>query len=203
MRGVVAIAGLSVAVAALVWSPLALADPPAPDPVTVAPVPPPAGYVPPPSGIGSALAQSDSTAAGPLGLPDLAAYSPGLLLGQNAVPAAPGTPASATAPDLRAFNGDYLLPQNIAPAAPGQGGAADGLGPTPQDPGTGRIAFLRRLHGMYQDGGLAGALLGQVPDEQLGEALPGTAPAPAPGIYLPPGLGQNLPGPAASQQPAG
>ena len=116
-----AIAGLSWAVAALVWSPLAVADPPAPDPATVAPAPPPAGYVPPPSGIGSALAQSDSTAAGPLGLPDLAAYTPGLLLGQNAVPAAPGTPASATAPDLRAFNGDYLLPQNIAPAAPGPG----------------------------------------------------------------------------------
>ena len=137
-----------------------------------------------------------------MGLPDLAAYAPGLLLGQNAVPSAPGTPASVTAPDLRAFNGDYLLPQNVAPAAPGQGVAADGFGPdagrTPAPVG---LAFLRRLHGMYQDGGLAGALLGQVPDEQLGEPLPGTAPAP--GIYLPPGLGQNLPDPAAAQQPAG
>ena len=195
MKGAVVIAGLGLAVSALVWSPPGMADPPPPDPATVTPAPPPAGYVPPPSGIGSILAQSDSNPVGPLGLPDLAGYAPGLLLGQNAAPSAPGAPAAVTAPDLRAFNGDYLLPQNVAPAAPGQGVAAEGLGPTPDNPGTGRIAFLRRLHGMYQDGGLAGALLGQVPDEQLGEPLPGTAPAP--GIYLPPGLGQNLPDPAA------
>jgi len=201
MRGAVVAAGLSLAVSALVWSPPAVADPAPPDPATVAPAPPPAGYVPPPSSIGSALAQSDSTAMGPLGLPDLAAYTPGLLLGQNAVPSAPGSPAAVAAPVLRAFNGDYLLPQNIAPAAPGQGVAADGFGPTPDIPGTGRIAFLRRLHEMYQGGGLAGAFLGQVPDEQLGEPLPGTAPAP--GIYLPPGLGQNLPDPAGSQQSPG
>lgn len=167
----------------------------------MAPAAPPAGYVPPPSSIGSALTQSDSAASGPLGLPDLAAYAPGLLLGQYAVPSAPGAPATVAAPDLRAFNGDYLLPQNVAPAAPGQGVPADGLGPTPQDSSTGRLAFLRRLHGMYQDGGLTGAFLGQVPDEQLGEPLPGTAPAP--GIYLPPGLGQNPPDPAVSQQPPG
>jgi hypothetical protein len=201
MRGAVVVAGLGLAVSALVWSPHAVADPPPPDPATVVPAPSPAGYIPPPSGIGSALAQSDSAAVGPLGLPNLAAYAPGLLLAQNAVPSAPGAPATVAAPDLRAFDGDYLLPQNVAPAAPGEGVAADGFGPTPQDPSTGRLAFLRRLHGMYQDGGLAGAFLGQVPDEQLGEPLPGTAPAP--GIYLPPGLGQNLPDPAASQQPPG
>ena len=38
--------------------------------------------------------RADSTAAGPLGLPDLAAYAPGLLLGQNAAPSAPGAPAT-------------------------------------------------------------------------------------------------------------
>jgi hypothetical protein len=197
VRLALTIAGL---VVALTCAAPAVADPPQ-DPVPVDPVPPPAGYVPPISGIGSALAQSDSTPLGPLGLPDLAAYTPGLLLGQNAVPSAPGAPATVAAPDLRAFNGGYLLPQNVAPAAPGQGVPADGFGPTPQDPGTGRLAFLRRLHGMYQDGGLAGAFLGQVPDQQLGEPLPGTAPAP--GIYLPPGLGQNLADPAAPQQPQG
>jgi hypothetical protein len=201
MRGALVVAGLGFGVAALISAPPALADPPPPDPAVVEPAVPPVGYVPPRSGIGNVLAQSDAGRTGPLGLPDLASYTPGLLLGQNAVPSAPGAPATVTAPDLRAFNGDYLLPQNVAPAAPGQGVAADGFGPTPQDPGTGRIAFLRRLHGMYQDGGLAGAFLGQVPDEQLGEPLPGTAPAT--GIYLPPGLGQNLPDPAASQQPQG
>lgn len=201
MRSAVVVTGLGLAVSALAWSPPAVADPPPPDPATAVPAPPPAGYVPPPSGIGSVLAQSDSNPMGPLGLPDLAAYAPGLLLWQNAVPSTPGAATDVAAPDLNAFNSDYLLPQNVAPAAPGEGVAGDGIGPTPQDPGTGRLAFLRRLHGMYQDGGLTGAFLGQVPDEQLGQPLPGTAPAP--GIYLPPGLGQNLPDPAASQQPPG
>lgn len=190
---------LGIGVAALVSAAPALADPPPPDPAVVDPAAPPAGYTPPRSGIGNVLAQSDSTTSGPLGLPDLAAYAPGLLLGQNAVPSAPGAPVPVAAPDLRAFDSQYLLPQNVAPAAPGQGVPADGIGPTPQNPGTGRIAFLRRLHEMYQDGGLTGAFLGQVPPEQLGEPLPGTAPAP--GIYLPPGLGQNLIDPAAPQQP--
>lgn len=201
MRGVLVVAGLGFGVAVLIASPAALADPPAPDPTVTEPAPPPAGYVPPVSGIGSVLAQSDSNPMGPLGLPDLAAYAPGLLLAQNPVPSAPGAVAPVSAPDLRAFNGDYLLPQNVAPAAPGQGIPADGFGPTPQDPSTGRLAFLRRLHEMYSDGGLTGAFLGQVPDEQLGEPLPGTA-AP-PGVYLPPGLGLNLPDPAAPQQPTG
>ncbi|WP_328359001.1 hypothetical protein OG976_05585 [Mycobacterium sp. NBC_00419] len=195
--GTVALAGLGLA-AALACPPSAAADPVAPDPAVTDPAP--AGYVPPRSGIGTVLAQSDSAAAGPLGLPDLSAYTPGLLLGQNAVPAAPGSQAPVAAPDLRAFNGDYLLPQNVAPAAPGQGTTAEGIGPTPDDPGTGRLAFLRRIHGMYSDGDLAGALLGQVPSEQLGEPLPGTAPAP--GINLAPGLGQNLPD-AAAPAPAG
>ena len=198
MRGALVVAGLGVAAAALVAAPPVLADPP-PDPAVADPAPPPAGYVPPTSGIGNVLAQGDSNAAGPLGLPDLAAYAPGLLLAQNPVPSAPGAAAPVTAPDLRAFNGDYLLPQNVTPAAPGEGVAADGFGPTPDNPGTGRLAFLRRLHEMYSDGGLTGAFLGQVPAEQLGEPLPGTA-AP-PGVYLPPGLVQNLPDLAAAQQP--
>lgn len=194
MRSAV-IAGLGLGVAALIFSAPALADPAAPDPTVIDPggVPPP--YVPPRSGIGSALAQSDAAPAGPLGLPDLSAYAPGLLLGQNAVPSAPGAQVPVAAPDLRAFDSAYLLPQNVAPAAPGQGVPAEGIGPTPDDPSTGRIAFLRRLHTMYADGDLAGALLGQVPDEQLGQPLPGTAPAP--GIYLPSGLGLNPPDPAA------
>ena len=81
------------------------------------------------------------------------------------------------APDLRAFNSQYLLPQNVAPAAPGQGVPEPGFGS--DDPNAaGRLAFLKRLHAMYQAGDLDGALLGQVPPEQLGEPLPGTAPGP-------------------------
>jgi len=188
---------LTLAAAGLLCAAPAMADPPPPQPPGGdAPV-----EAPPRSGIGSVLAQNDAAPAGPLGLPDLSAYAPGLVLGQYDVPSAPGADAAVAAPDLRAFDSQYLLPQNVTPAAPGQGTTDTGIGPTPDDPGTGRLAFLRRLHEMYQGGGLAGAFLGQVPDEQLGEPLPGTAPAP--GIYLPPGLGQNLPDPAASQQQPG
>ena len=96
-------------------------------------------------------------------------------------------------PNLSAFNADYLLGQNLTPAAPGLGAPAPGIGPDRDNPSTGRIAFLRRLNEMYQAGGLTGAFLGQLPKDQLGEPLPGTAPGPE--IYIPPGLGQ-LPDPA-------
>ncbi|MCX2931534.1 hypothetical protein ORI20_14735 [Mycobacterium sp. CVI_P3] len=167
---------------AVAYSAPALAD-------SAAPVEP----ISPPSSIGTALGQNGAEAVGPLGIPDLAGYAPGLLLGQNAVPSAPGEPTTVTAPDLRAFAGQYLLPQNVEPAAPGRGVADVGMGPSPADPSTGRLAFLRRLHEMYQGGDLTGALLGQVPDEQLGQPLPGTAPGP--GTYLPPGLGHTPPQP--------
>ncbi|WP_059017636.1 hypothetical protein [Mycobacterium sp. M26] len=199
MKGAL-LAGLGLGVAALISSVPASADPPAPDPAVVDPAAAPPAYVPPRAGIGSVLAQSDAAPAGPLGLPDLSAYAPGLILGQNAVPSAPGAAAPVAAPDLRAFNSEYLLPQNVAPAAPGEGVPAAGIGPTPEDPSTGRLAFLRRLHAMYSDGDLDGALLGQMPDEQLGQPLPGTAPAA--GIYLPPGLGLTTPEPAAPTPPA-
>jgi hypothetical protein len=102
--------------------------------------------------------------------------------------------AAVAAPDLHAFNNQYLVPQNVTPAAPGQGAADVGIGPSAEAPGTGRLDFLRRLHEMYQGGALDGALLGQVPYEQLGEPLPGTAPGPD--IHVPPGLGYGLADPA-------
>lgn len=176
----------------------AIADPaeePPPEP-TAAPAP--TGLIPPIASIGNVLAQSGSTTAGPLGLPDLSAYAPSLVLGQNPVPAAPGTTEASVVPNLNAFNAAYLLPQNLTPAAPGQGEPAPGIGPNQDSPSAGRIAFLRRLHEMYQAGALTGAFLGQMPKEQLGEPLPGTAPGPE--IYMPPGLGLNLPDPTV---PAG
>jgi len=132
---------------------------------------PPATTAPAPSGIGNPLAQAGSAPAGPFGLPDLAGYAPNLILGQNPVPAAPGAPDQPALPNLSAFNPEYLLAQNEDPAQPGQGEPAPGLGPTPDDPGTGRIAFLRRLHEMYQSGTLDGALLGQTPLDELGRPL--------------------------------
>jgi len=163
------------------------------------PAPPtPTGLIPPVASIGNALAQSGNDSVGPLGLPDLSSYSPNLVLGQNAVPSAPGAVDPAVIPNLSAFNAGYLLPQNLKPAAPGQGVPAPGIGPDQDNPSSGRIAFLRRLHEMYQAGDLKGAFLGQLPKEQLGEPLPGTAPGP--GITIPPGLGFDL---AEPVQPSG
>ena len=146
--------------------------------------------VPPPTGIGNPLAQAGSAPGGPLGLPDLSGYETNLILGQNPVPSAQDTPAPAALPNLSAFNPEYLLAQNQAPAPPGEGVIAPGLGPMPDDPGTGRIAFLRRLHEMYQGGALTGALLGQVPPDERNEVLP--APEPEPVVY-----------PSAAPPPAG
>jgi hypothetical protein len=178
--------------AALAGPALAAADPGPGDPSI--PPAPPAGFLPPNATVGSVLAQAGAPSAGPLGLPDLSAYAPGLLLGQNPVPSAPGAQGAAATPDLQAFNNEYLVPQNVIPAAPGQGVADVGIGPSAEAPGTGRLAFLRRLHEMHADGALDGALLGQVPYEQLGEPLPGTAPGPE--INVPPGLGFGLADPA-------
>ena len=173
-------------------------DEPPPDPAAA---PAPIGLIPPIASIGNVLAQNGSTPAGPLGLPDLSAYAPSLVLGQNPVPAAPGATEAAVVPNLNAFNAAYLLPQNLTPAAPGQGEPAPGIGPNQDSPGTGRIAFLRRLHEMYGAGALTGALLGQIPKEQLGEPLPGTAPGPE--IYIPPGLGFAQPDLPDPTLPAG
>lgn len=158
---------------AIVCAAPAAAAPEVPEPAP--PPPAPAGLIPPLAAIGSVLAQSDSEPVGPLGLPDLSAYASSLLLGQTAGPPGPGAPDPAVIPDLTAFNTEYLLPLNTAPAAPGQGVPAPGIAPDAQSPGTGRIAFLRRLNEMYQAGALHGALLGQLPMDQLGEP-----PAPPP-----------------------
>lgn len=152
---------------------LALATPagavPGADPVDPGP--------PAPSGIGNPLAQSGSAAAGPFGLPDLSAYATTLLLGQNAVPTAPGEQAPQAIPSLSAFNPVYLVGQNTQPAAPGEGTPAAGIGPDADDPSTGRIAFLRRVHQMYEAGELKGALLGQQPPEVFDPPAPVESPA--------------------------
>ncbi len=109
---------------------------------------------------------------GILGLPDLSpAYGPNILLGQNVVPSAPGVPIPVVAPSLNAFNDPYLLQQNTSPAAPGQGVDAPGLDQL--EATSGRLDYLRELYGMYQDGALKGALLGQMP---LGELPADPAP---------------------------
>lgn len=166
------------AVIALCAAALACAAPAAADPATPVPPPPPPGFVPP--GIGDVLAQRGSDQGGLLGMPDLSAYGPNLLLGQNPVPAAPGAPAPASVmPNLSAFNPEYMLAQSEMPAAPGEGAAAPGLGPDADNPGTGRIAFLRRIYEMYGTGALKGALLGQQTPAEFAEESVAPAPPPA------------------------
>ncbi len=142
---------------------------PVPAPITPSPVPPPPreGLL---AGIGTVLGQTGSAPSGPLGLPDLSALGPALLLAQNPMPAEPGLPAPAAVPNLSAFDPGYLVPLNTDPAAPGEGVAAPGLGPDADSPGTGRLAFLQRLREMYAAGQLQGALLGQRPPGEAPDA---------------------------------
>jgi hypothetical protein len=166
---------VALVVAALVPAAPATADP---GPTPADPVPaPPAEFVPPQAGIGNPLAQSGSQ-PGPLGLPDLSAYGPNLLLGQTTIPAEPGSPATAVVPNLNPFTPEYLLGQNAAPATPGAGTPAPGLAPDEDIPGTGRIAFLRRIYEMYQAGGLTGSLLGQQSPEEFAQQAADAALAP-------------------------
>lgn len=163
-----AAAGAAVFVAGGLSAPVGTA---APDESPPPPVPAPP-VAPGLAGIGTVLAQTGSAPAGPLGLPDLSAMGPALLLAQTTTPAGPDQTAPAALPALSAFNPDYLIPLNLTPAAPGAGEPAPGLGPDADSPGTGRIAFLRRLHEMYAAGQLDGALLGQRPPESVPPAPP-------------------------------
>jgi hypothetical protein len=221
---VAAAAGVVAAAAAIALSPVAAADPdvPPPAPAPASPGAPPAdpgAPAPPPApaplagaqipGLGplgpnglNIFGQSDgsSPAAGALGLPQgTSGLSRGSVLGQNAAPSAPGA-GPGTPPNLNVFNNAYGQPQCLKPSAPGQ---CEQFG---VDPGqenadvTGR-KWLGRYIDMYRDGRLKGGLLGQLPKQQLGEPMPGTAPLP--GTNVPPGLVQYLPDPADTPPPPG
>ena len=105
------------------------------------------------------------------------------LLGQHPVPAAPGT-APNTLPNLAGVTNERLHPQYLEPSAPGAGEIFH-VAPGSEQEVLSRGDFTRRLWHLYQGGYLHGGLLGQVPQDQLGAPLPGTAPPP--GAALPPG----------------
>ena len=95
------------------------------------------------------------------------------------------------------------MPLNDVPSAPGQG-TLYGV-PPGEDAAPGFLAYLGRVHQEAVDGRLRGGLLGQYPQSQLGEPLPGTAPLPgtpippgpdAPEPPLPPGAVPPIPPPA-------
>jgi hypothetical protein len=191
------IGGVVIVSASLATSVPAAADPIPAIPVdpsvpvaVVAPVPP---GPPPPATIGAPLAQN-GIPGGRGGVPDLSRTGNDFLLGQASVPSAPGTMMGAP-PPLNPLDNTYLLEQNLVPSSPGEG-TVFGVAPGDENAVTTWRDYLKRLHASYRQGGLAGGFLGQRPQDQLGEPLPGTAPLP--GLQIPPGLNAPAPPPAPS-----
>jgi hypothetical protein len=183
----------------------AVADPAPPDPAPApgdpaAPPPPPAGpFIPGiganmgPEGLAVLSQRGQDGNPGQLGLPPLTGLDLGSVLGQNAVPSPPGADPGAI-PNLNPFNNGYGVQQCLKPSAPGK---CDEFGVAPEDQNAdvSRRQWLGRYFDMQRAGMLKGGMLGQMPQEQLGEALPGTAPPP--GTRIPQGLDQFQPDPAA------
>jgi hypothetical protein len=208
---VVVAVGLLALGAAVAFPATAAADPPPPDP---APLPADAAPPPPPPGpavpvIGSnlgpvgldVLAQNRAPAvAGGLGAPQVYGLDAGSVLGQTPTPSLPGA-GPGTPPNLNVFNNAYGAGAiNEVPAAPGQG-QQFGVAPGDENADVNKRIWLGRYINLYRAGDLKGGLLGQVPQQQLGEPLPGTAPLP--GTNIPPGLVQFQPDPADIPPPPG
>jgi|EndMetStandDraft_6_1072998.scaffolds.fasta_scaffold41435_2 hypothetical protein len=164
------------------------ADPGVPGP-PVAPAP--TGFVPPAGTISDSLNGFAGLFGGPAGNQ--------MLLGQAPAPvAAPGgVDPAATPPDVGILDNSGLLPRNYRTL---QG--ADDPTPSPYDLTTGvapgpfaRVDGLKGVHAMVH------GALGRMPADQLGQPLPGTAPAP--GITIPAGPMDFLPDPAAPPPPGG
>ncbi|MDT5191142.1 MAG: hypothetical protein QOI28_3393 [Mycobacterium sp.] len=201
--------GLLAVGAAVAFPATAVADDAPPDPLPVpgdlAPPPPPPGPTIPIIGapVGPAgfdvLAQNGVPSAGPgnLGAPPVYGIDGTSVLAQTAAPSLPG--AVGTPPNLNVFNNAYGAGAlNEVPAAPGKGEQFD-VAPGQENADVSRREWLGRYIDLYRAGDLKGGLLGQVPQEQLGEPLPGTAPPP--GTNVPPGLVQFLPDPADTAPP--
>ncbi len=164
-------------------------DPAAPPP----PGPPLPGLGTPlgPTGL-SVLAQNGQPAlSGALGAPPIDGLDRNTILGQNVVPSAPGA-GPGVVPNLNVFNNAYGVQQCLVPSAPGKCEQFD-VAPGEENADVSRRQWLGRYVDMYRAGMLKGGLLGQMPQEQLGEALPGTAPPP--GTNIPRGLDQFQPDP--------
>ncbi|MDX1889648.1 hypothetical protein [Mycolicibacterium sp. 050158] len=181
-------------------------DQPPADPALVpgapAPPPPPGPTVPMMGQLGPAgldvLAQSNAAPAmGALGAPPVVGLDRDTILGQNAVPSAPGA-GPGTPPNLNVFNNAYGAQQlNDVPSAPGQG-TQFGVAPGDENADVRKGIWFGRWIDLQRAGRTYGGL-GQAPQQQLGEPLPGTAPPP--GTVIPPGLVQFLPDPADGPTP--
>jgi hypothetical protein len=197
----IAAAGFITVGAAVALAATAAADPPPPEPVPLpadAPPPPPAGPTVPimgaplgPNGLGVLAQNGQPENPAALGAPPVVGLDQTTALGQNAVPSAPGGGPGAV-PNLNVFNNAYGVQQCLVPSAPGKCEQFD-VAPGDENADVSRREWLGRYIDMYRAGMLKGGLLGQMPQEQLGEPLPGTAPPP--GTNVPPGLVQFQPDP--------
>lgn len=194
--------------AAVAFPATAVADDAPPDPLPApgdpAPPPPPGPTIPiigaPIGGFG-VLAQSNAPSAGPgaLGAPPVYGLDASSVLAQAPAPSLPG--AVGTPPNLNVFNNAYGAGAlNEVPAAPGKGEQFD-VAPGQENADVSKREWLGRYIDLYRAGDLKGGLLGQVPKDQLGEPLPGTAPLP--GTNIPSGLAEFLPDPADAPPPGG
>jgi len=200
----IAAAGLLAVAVAVAFAATAAADPPPPEPVPLpadpgAP-PPPAGPPIPavgaplgPAGLGVLAQSGEEPVPGVLGAPQVSGLDRTTVLGQLPVPSAPGA-SPGVVPNLNPFNNAYGVAQCLVPSAPDKCEVFDVPQGQENDNVTRREWFGRYID-MYRAGMLKGGLLGQMPRQQLGEPLPGTAPPP--GTNIPPGLVQYLPDPAA------
>jgi hypothetical protein len=203
-----AAAGLVSVGAAVAFAATAAADddppPPAP-PVSIDPAaPPPPGPVIPgfgaplgPAGLDMLAQNGQQANPAALGAPPITGLDQTTILGQNPLPSPPGADPGVI-PNLNPFNNGYGVQQCLKPSAPGK---CDEFGVAPGDENAdvSRRQWMGRYVDMYRAGMLKGGLLGQMPQEQLGEPLPGTAPPP--GTKIPPGLDQFQPDPAAPPAP--
>ena len=144
-----------------------------------------------PGGLGVLAQNGQPGEPGALGAPPVIGLDRTSVLGQNAVPSAPG-PDPGVIPNLNPFNNAYGVPQCLVPSAPGKCEQFD-VAPGDENADVSRREWLGRYIDMYRAWMLKGGLLGQMPQEQLGEPLPGTAPPP--GTNVPPGLVQFQPDP--------
>jgi hypothetical protein len=148
-----------------------------------------------PAGL-SVLTQSGTQPVpGSLGAPPVVGLDRNTVLGQLPTPSAPGAGPGAP-PNLNVFNNSYGLTQCLEPSAPANCQQFD-VAPGQENANVNRREWLGRYIDLYRDGRLKGGLLGQMPQQQLGQPLPGTAPPP--GTNIPPGLIQYLPPPPPAE----
>jgi len=199
----IAAAGFLTVGAAVAFAATAAADPPPPPdpalplPGAPEPPPPPGPTIPVvgaplgPQGLGVLAQNGQEQNPAALGAPPVFGLDQTTVLGQNALPSAPGA-GPGVVPNLNPFNNAYGPQQCLVPSAPGKCEQFD-VAPGDENNDVSRREWLGRYIDMYRAGMLKGGLLGQTPQEKLGEPLPGTAPPP--GTNIPPGLVQFQPDP--------